>query len=323
MNLDEFEIPFHQRRFFITGINGFIGAYMARYLLKMGAEVYGSIRPYSDLTRISDILPLISTQVLDLLDAKGLIACFESLNPNFVIHTAQPSIYVKDIEKDIPRQMMLTSGMLINLISAAAKIRADKLIHCCSSTIYGYQNQSPFKEHEEPRPDSPRGLIKQNERNILKYHAGKVKLPMALARIFRAYGPGDSTKKLIKRALIAQKNDDYLSLTPAEVMRDYIYVEDIAEGILRMCFTKMPQACELNLGTGIEHSAHEIVNMIVEITRQPINISDKPYPISELDKTDYKADLSKLKRLLNWYPSTALYDGLRSTIDWYRNSQAR
>lgn len=306
-----------KKKVLITGINGFIGSSIAKQLLTFDAQVSGTIRATSQLDKLQHVSNNIDFHVLELENDKQVERLFKKINPEYIIHAAQPSAYDLDKPSALQNQLASTARIAINLLESVRKHSSKRIVHCCGSAIYGRKNISPFTENQELMPDSSRGLVKLQERNLMKYYAHKYDVPVTLARIFRAYGPWDSDKKLIIKCLKAIQNNSEFPLPTAPFMRDFIFIDDLVEGILSMCTLDLPNGTELNLGSGNQYSAEEIVKKIEILVGKKIKTSSATIPANFLDKLAYQSDLTNLNTALNWTPKISITEGLRKTIDWF------
>lgn len=312
---------FERKQVLVTGANGFIGSSVVKAFAANGASVTGIIRQNSDLSKLVDFKNKVDLRIVNLEDAVAVNELLKEIRPNYIVHAAQPSAhaaYGLSNPAELLGQLRLTASIATNLLEAAKSYLPEKFVHCCGSAIYGNLNTSPFTEDCEPMPDSPRGLIKLQERNLMRYYAQNFNMPVVLGRIFRAYGPWDSSKKIIVKALDVYRNGGSLPLSPEPFMRDYVFIDDISEGILRMCATNLPNGTELNLGSGMQYSAAQIVKELELLLNKHIDISTEEFPKNFLDKMQYAADLSKTRKLLKWTPNTSLKDGLKATIKWHK-----
>jgi UDP-glucose 4-epimerase len=303
----------------ITGINGFIGSGIAKAFVEKEAIVHGTIRTTSTLDRILEIEEFIKVHFLELSNGDKVHSLLQRLKPDYIIHAAHPSAYKLELPNSFENQIFTTTQIAHNILNSALEVKPEKIIHCCSAALYGINNKTPFSEKEEPMPDSKRGLVKLNERNIFKYYAQKHNLPVVMARIFRAYGPWDSNKKLIVKALEHFGKGIPLSLSTKSYTRDYIFIEDLAQAILKICVTKLPNGSELNIGSGDKHSARKITGFMEDILGEIFLVSQIPYPTNYLDKVNFQADITNTKTSLEWKPKTSILEGLRKTIYWYKN----
>jgi nucleoside-diphosphate-sugar epimerase len=312
------------KKVLITGVNGFVGSSLAKGFLAQGSSVHGTLRKTSNTEKFEKFQSRVNFHVLDLESKDETQDLFKIVRPDFVVHTAQPIAYELNSPDAVQTHIVRTGRMATNILESALVVSPLKIVHCCSSSLYGARNHSPFSEDQELLPDSALGAVKLNQRNIFKSYADQHGLPIVLARIFRVYGPHDSDRKLILKALHARQHDVPLSLSEGPFKRDFIYIDDLVEAIFLMCITPTDPGLELNLGSGTQHSAAEIIELMNEILGSEIPVSATSYYVNALDKLSYQADMSRTKKILGWQPRTSIREGLRRTIEWaQQNVEAR
>ncbi len=317
MNFKKYQSFFKNKKVIITGGTGFVGSFAVNILSKLAAETYVIVRESSDLTRISGVMKNIQICEVALEEPGSLQNFFQSNSIDFIFHFAQPPHSDLNSVFNYPSVQQSSLKMLTNVLEFA-RLKGDiKIISACSSSTYGNglpNNDGAFNEETEKNPKSLRGLVKLSERNLCQYYAKNFNLPVFIGRIFRAYGPDDSKNKLIDKSLINYRNNQPIRLVNESIKRDYIYVDDIVDCLLKMCVVTMNAGEEINIGSGIERTASDIIDSLNEILDGDIIISDDFYPLSEMDQTSWKADISKANRLLKWKPQTSLKEGLEKCV---------
>jgi len=170
------------------------------------------------------------------------------------------------------------------------------------------------------QPISNKGLTKLSERNLCLYYAHNYDMPIRLARIFRAYGPKEEQDRLILSILLAAKNKTPIKLSSPEIVRDYTFIDDLVEGILKIAHTDLASGEEINIASGVPSNSSDIVLIIEDILRIKINISKEVYHKMPADRTNCMVDISKAKELLNWVPKTSMEEGLKQTYNWWETN---
>lgn len=320
MNLKKYEVFFKDKSILITGGTGFIGSNAARILCNLAKETYVVTRKESQLHRIAPFINNIEVFEVELESPGSLQSIEKFKSVDYILHFAQPSHHgLKNPINNLASQNV-SLRILTNVLELARIIKGVKVIHACSSTVYGHsatETNSSINESLGKRPKSYRGLIKLAERNLCLYYVRNYNINLLIGRIFRAYGPNDSEKKLIDKALIHYKNNLPVQIVNDSVKRDYIYVDDIVECILKMCMTDINSGEEINIGTGLERSAISIIEGLNDILGKEIMVAEEYYPTSDIDQNFWKADISKAKKLLKWEPETSLKEGLTNCIAFH------
>ncbi|MFY0591953.1 NAD-dependent epimerase/dehydratase family protein [Roseivirga sp.] len=303
----------------ITGGTGFVGSAIVRRLASVAKEVHLIARVSSSTERIQNVLTDVHMHRIVLDGATSLIEQVPEIAPNIIIHSAQPSSHGPKSLSDFITAQNVSSRMLTNVLEYARAMQVEKMIHLCSSMVYGSNEKDAFSETGPYNPNTYRGLVKNNERNLCRDYAKKFNLPVSLARVFRAYGPYDSAQKLIVNALERHNQKASIDLVSDHIVRDYIHVDDIVLAIAKMCEVPLTPGEEINLAGGKAYTAREIVTYLQQILRTTDLISEITYASSEMDKTFKQANISKAKRLINWEPKFDIKVGLQDVVNWYRS----
>lgn len=312
---------YKDKKVLITGGNGFIGSNLASRLVQEGAKVSIFVREESHLGNLSPILADVMTYSVNYGDYDVIKKHMSFIAPHHIFNLAQP--YATDLKShvDFANQLQEASNLLINLIEASRSYNQNlvSFIHACSPMIYRWSERSYVLGEDTPfGPDTFRGLIKLNQRNICEFYFQQKGFPVRLARIFRAYGPYDHSHKLIIKALDCMRSGTPISLGNSVFKRDYVFIDDLVEGFLLLANATVTNGFEFNFGSGTQYAAVDIVDRIESLTGSK---PDKRFDYSKntYDKGAYLADISKAKKELGWVPNHTLETGLSKTIDWYEN----
>jgi nucleoside-diphosphate-sugar epimerase len=145
-----------------------------------------------------------------------------------------------------------------------------------------------------------------------------------MLRPFSIYGYREAETRLIPTAIRAGLSGGTLPLTRRGYVRDYIFVEDVAEACLLAVETDGIEGEIINIATGIQTSNEEVVSMIGRQLGKEIKVEVGAYPPHPTDTSHWCADVSKAKRLLGWEARHTLDEGLSKTVAWFKeNAQLR
>jgi nucleoside-diphosphate-sugar epimerase len=139
-----------------------------------------------------------------------------------------------------------------------------------------------------------------------------------MPRIFMTYGPDQKDdKKLIPFVLLHLLRGDSPVLSSGRRRADWIYVDDVVEGLLRAAVIPGIDGRAFDLGSGALVSVREIVEHLVEITGSPVvpafgTLPDRPF------EQERPADTTFMSKELGFHPTTSLKTGLENTVSWYR-----
>ena len=199
----------------ITGGAGFIGSHLSRVLSKYEANVHALVRKDSDLWRLKDIEGNINILEVDMLDSEAFNQLIGVVKPNYIFHFAIPPHSLLRGPYDLRNQLDITSRHLINIFQSIKSQKPELIsfVHACSGAIYEWSEQNYILRENTPRrPSTLRGLLKLNERNLCLYFGKNYKVPVRLARVFRAYGPWENKSKLIVKSLEAARTKTAIPL---------------------------------------------------------------------------------------------------------------
>lgn len=304
----------------MTGAAGFIGANLVRELVARKARVFALVRPATARPRLAALEDRIDTLDADLEDPLAAGRAVVTARPDYVIHAAAPGGHPRTPAE---RRRMLASTLLAteNLITALAGTRLARFVHTGSSTEYGPRDV-PHVEDESAAPLTLRGVAKLGSTLLCRQRALTEGFPAVTLRIFSAYGPWESPGRIVPAAVHAALSGAELSLTRAGIRRDFVYVTDVVEAILRALTAGGVEGEIVNVGRGEETTNEELVAILEEVVGCRIRVRPGAFPSRPGDVPHAKADLAKATRLLGWCPPTSLREGLARTAEWWRTARA-
>jgi UDP-glucuronate 4-epimerase len=302
----------------ITGSAGFIGFHTAKRLLKMKHYIYGldNLDDYYDVRLKKDRLKNLkkykkfSFLKIDLANKKRLEEHFKNNKIDLVINLAAQAGVRYSIE--FP-QKYFNSNILgfFNLIEAARKYKIKKIVSASTSSVYG----------ETDRVDNIIQFYAASKRSneiIGQVYSGIYKMNFTFLRFFTVYGPwGRPDMALAKFVtnIIKRKKIDVFNM--GNHKRDFTYIDDIVDGILKASFNKNKKKFTIyNLGNG------KIVNLMdyVKIIEKKLGLKAK-INFKKLQKGDVINTLSNLrksKKELNYGPKFNIDRGIDNYIKWFR-----
>ena len=279
------------KKYLVTGGEGFIGS---KIVSKTGANSF-------DLKSNLDILN--SEQFAE--------ACVLS---TAIFHCAAKISVPESIQK--PDEYYRNNVEGTKSVAGVAERNSLKIVFSSSAAVYGDATETVL-ETSDLNPKSPYAQNKIDGENILK----KLKTPAIALRYFNVYGPGQSDAyagvitAFIKRAL---KNEDIVIFGDGKQVRDFVYVDDIAEANIAAMNYKNNQFEIFNIGSGVETTINNLAQKIITLSGSLSKI--KYAPAREGDIVYSQANVSKAKKVLGWSPKVSLDDGLKQVIEFYQKS---
>ena len=306
------------RSFVVTGAAGFIGRRVVRKLLEQGAEsvtafdlkhpVRTGILKQMNSTR----LRIVKGDILRLPDLK------KAIGPgSIVIHLAGMTHAGQSLL--IPESCFHLNVLgTVRVLEACRLRRAGGILFLSTGLVYGRPRQACIDETHPVSPLNPYVASKLAAETAVFAYAHSYRLPCWVVRPSNVYGPGghpDAVHSIILRQVRAGEPVCLMDLTP---VRDFIHVEDVAEGLIRLASAMRPDLREVvNLSSGRGHSIRTFARAFVGAARipgsAPLSIrQNRPGQSSPVHRL--VLDHRKLLRMTGWSPALALGRGVRRTL---------
>jgi len=326
----------------VTGAAGFIGMHVCERLLARGERVVGidSFTPYYDpalkRARLETLnhRPGFSFYEIDLADFAAVTRVFDEVSPDRVVHlAAQPGVRAS-IDDPITSIRANCDGF-VTVLEAGRRHGVAHLVYASSSSVYGANRTLPYStEHSVNHPVSLYAASKKANELMAHTFAHVHGLPVTGLRFFTVYGPWgrpDMAAYLFTRAIFA--NEPIKIFNNGNMWRDFTYVDDIVEGVIRTldrpavpnlawnaeqpeCSTSYAPYRVYNIGNNRSVNLIEFVETLEKIIGKPA--IRQLLPMQAGDVLETCADISALQRDVGFAPSTLLADGLGRFVEWYR-----
>ncbi len=305
------------KRVIITGATGFVGANLARRLLREGHELNLLVRPLHSSWRIDEIRADVRLHEVALEDADALAQTVGRIRPEWVFHLATHGAYSS--QTDLRRMVETNIDGTINLVEASLKTGFESFVNTGSSSEYGFKDHAPA-EDEALEPNSHYAVTKASATLFCRYTARARKAYITTLRLYSVYGPYEEPTRLVPRLITCGLRGELPPLVSPEVARDYVYVDDVTESYLLAAATSAGEEYGpiYNVGTGVQTSLSEAV----ETARRVLSIRATPrwatMPALQWDTNMWVADNRKIKGALGWQPRYSFEQGFRQTVEWLR-----
>jgi nucleoside-diphosphate-sugar epimerase len=302
------------RKILITGATGFVGSNLARRFLKEGMEVHVLTRHSSDKWRIVGILGDIREHSADLLQQGKLESIVSVVKPNIIVHSA---VYGGHSFQKEARQIMDSNFFgTFNLLNACRKSNFDLFINTGSSSEYGAKPR-PMKESDVLEPLDSYGVSKTAATLYAQSLAKTMLLPICTLRLFSPYGYYDDPKRLVSSTTISCLKGEKPNVSSPDPVRDFIFIEDVADAYMKAIETPGAIGKILNIGSGKQYSVDEVVGKIIELTGGKVRPVWGGAQKRSGEPAVWQADVSLAKAVLNWEPIHSLEGGLSKTAKWF------
>ena len=241
---------------------------------------------------------------------------------DLVIHLAAMAGVRPSIENPVLYTEVNINGT-VNLLEECRKHNVKKFIFASSSSVYGNNKKVPFSEKDSvDHPISPYASTKKAGELICHSYHHLHQISLACLRFFTVYGPRQRPDLAIhKFSRMMLSGDEIPVFGDGSTRRDYTYIEDILDGILKTINYVMSSTVfdVFNLGESQTISLSEMIKTIENELQ--IKAEKKILPLQPGDVDQTFADISKSRKILGYDPKTNFRDGIAKFIDWLKENQ--
>lgn len=311
-------------RFLVTGGAGFIGSNIVEVLLEKGCLV--RVLDNFSTGKKENIDEFMNHENFELIegDIRDIEICQEACkNMEYVLHQAAWGSVPRSIEMPLIYEEINIKGTL-NMMTAARDNSVKRFVYASSSSVYGDEPNLPKVEGREGNLLSPYAITKKVDELYAKNYFDLYGLETIGMRYFNVFGkkqnPNSYYSAVIPKFINLLLNNEAPTINgDGEHSRDFTYIDNVVEANLRACLASI-EACgrAYNIAYGGKVTLNELYNTLKKLLNKSIT------PIYGLErKGDIKhsnADISNAKKFLNYNPSYSFNDGIKLTIDWYREN---
>ena len=324
----------------VTGAAGFIGAALAHRLLDRGDTVVGldNLNDYYEVSLKQARLDRLTARPgfrfvkLDLADRAGMSALFASERFDAVAHLAAQA----GVRYSLKKPDAYVDSNLVgfgNILEGCRHGRVGHLVYASSSSVYGLNAKMPFSEEDSvDHPVSLYAATKKANELMAHVYSHLYALPTTGLRFFTVYGPWgrpDMSPYLFIRAMLA--GEPIKVFNHGEMLRDFTYVDDIVEGVVRV-IDRPPAPGDASLldSPATSTAPYRVYNIgnsqpvplleYIATFERALGVKAKLdlQPMQPGDVVATAADTSALERAVGFRPSTPLAVGVQRFVDWYR-----
>lgn len=313
----------------VTGADGFIGSHLTEELVKKGYNVrafcfYNSFNSWGWLdTFDNDTLKNIDIFTGDIRDPNGVREAMKGID--VVFHLA--ALIAIPFSYHSPDSYVDTNikGTL-NVLQAGKHLGTKRILVTSTSEVYGTAKYVPIDENHPYQGQSPYSATKIGADRLAESFYRSFDMPISIVRPFNTFGPRQSARAIIPTIisqLLSGKTEIKLgSLTPT---RDFNYVKDTVNGFIAVSESDKTIGQEINIATQKEISMEDVAKTIINIINPKAKIvcdEDRLRPKnSEVERL--LGSNKKIKELTSWQQKYTFEDGIKETIEWFRNNLDR
>jgi CDP-glucose 4,6-dehydratase len=313
------------RSVLVTGAHGLLGSWLVKGLLERGARVVAIRR---DEPAVSGLALLGLADRVDVVHGdiatEGLVArALNEYEVDSVFHLAAQTLV--GTANHAPLSTFETNIRGTWLVLEACRLHgAERVVVASSDKAYGPHPDLPYREEMALRPVYPYDVSKAAADLLARSYWHTFGLPVAVTRFANLYGGADTNRsRLVPEAVCAAlAGRAPVVRSDGSPERDFLYVEDAVRAYLAIWDVLGSEGARgeaFNAGGGSPHRVGDMVALICRLAGSEVepDIRGRGVPHAEIDRQ--WVDSSKLRELTGWEPQLSLEDGLRRTIDWYRD----
>lgn len=279
------------KRILVTGSAGFVGSRLVGKLADLGIKVIAAdLKNGVDLTSPDSFLRI--------------------KNVDIVVHLAAITSVPASFEN--PWRFLYTNYTATLGALELCRLNSARMIHL-SSYLYGPPIYLPINENHPIAPHNPYAQSKKVCEDLCFGYNRDFNVPVTIFRPFNLYGPGMIDNSLIP-SIIRQLETNFVALQDPEPKRDYLFIDDLIEAIVK-AIDKEPKDLEVyNLGSGTSISVREVADLLIRLSGSKAIVIESHHR-RKGEVMDCIADISKVGDKLGWTPKWSINDGLKSLLD--------
>jgi nucleoside-diphosphate-sugar epimerase len=325
-------------RVLLTGARGFIGRHCRKLLIADGWEVHavasardadeapsgdGTSSTGDDASSAGDDASSAGHEgtvwhAADLLDREQMRRAVARVRPSHLLHLAWYTV-PGDLYHSAENQRWVTAGR--ELLAAVAEHGIRRAVVAGSCAEYDWTGGRCSEAETPLAPATAYGAAKDELRRSFEPWAAESGRSGAWARLFFLYGPGEHPDRLVPYVVRSLLADQPALCTHGEQRRDYLYVVDAAEALVRLLGSEVRGA--INIASGTARPLKELIHAVAAQLERPELVRLGARPASPHETPLIEADVQRQTTELRWRPPTSLADGLERTIAWWRQELAR
>lgn len=319
---------FSGKNVLITGGLGFIGSNLAIHLVHNNANVtiLDSLIPEfgGDTLNISPVESQLRVNYCDMRDTHALRQLVKG--QDYIFHLAG-QVSHGDSMRDPELDLAVNCVSTINLVESCRQFNPDtRLIYTSTRQVYGVANKLPVTEDHPTIPIDVNGINKLAAEYYHLLYQRTYGLRSTVLRLTNTYGPRQQIRNnrqgfigiFLRQAL---KGETLKLFGTGEQIRDFNYIDDVVAALILAATTKECYGNVYNLGAPKHYSLIELVRILKQYCEFDYEIVPFPDNKKIIDIGDYYGDYSRFKEVTDWNPAIDLKQGIKETVEFYRQHQ--
>lgn len=300
-----------RKNILIIGGTGFLGYHLAKVCLNLKWTVVSvSLNKPKKNRKLKGVNYLI----IDISKKKGLFK-LNNYKFQYVVNLGGYVNHVNELE--VKKYHFLA---VKNLYEYFKLKKIKKFIQVGSSAEYG-KSKMPQKETFKCRPIGIYGKYKLKASNFLLQKSRKKIFPFTILRLYQVYGPNQNKQRFLPILIKACLNKNTFYASSGIQKRDFLYISDAVEAIIKTLLSKKSKGQILNIGYGKSIQLKKIVYQVGEITNFVKPLFGK-IKLRKDEALDYYPEIKKAKRIIKWKPKINWEEGILNTIKYFRDEHS-
>jgi UDP-glucose 4-epimerase len=288
----------------VTGATGFIGSHLCERLLANGNEVHAVSRRNQSGPRKG-----VHWWQADLAEMADVRKLLNGSKPDLIFHLASQVSGSRDlsmVESTFHNNLMTT----VNLLTVATEL-------ACRRIVLTGSLEEPDAGDPDNTPSSPYSITKWASSAYGRMFYALYQLPVVILRLFMVYGPAQSDlRKIVPYVILSALRGEAPKLTSGVRPIDWIYIDDVVEGLCLAADAKDIEGSTLDIGSGNLVPIRTVVEKLIHITGSKVvplfgALADRPLEQVRI------ADAANSYAKIGWRPQTCIDAGLELTVNWY------
>ena len=315
------------KKVLVTGADGFIGSHLVQALLKENCSVrafcyYNSFNSWGWLdTLAKDELEKLDIFTGDVRDPNGVKTAMKDIE--VVFHLA--ALIAIPYSYHSPDSYVDTNirGTL-NILQSARELQIERVLVTSTSEVYGTAQYVPIDEKHPRQPQSPYSATKIAADCMAESFYRSFNLPVTIVRPFNTYGPRQSARAVIPTIITQLLNGSKeIQLGDLFPTRDLLYVADTVQGFIEIAKSDALIGEEINIASSSEISVGDLAAEIIQQINPGASIKQDQQRMRPERSEVYRlfGDNKKLHQHTNWTQQYPMKEGLRHTIEWFKQSR--
>jgi len=306
--------------YLVTGGAGFIGSHLAEELIRRGHRVRiadSFITGRRENLAVNPSAEFVEGDLADLPVAEK--ACD---GVDYVLHQAAIPSVPRSVDDPVTSNRANITATL-NVLDAARRAGVKRLVYAGSSSAYGDTPTLPKHEDMPTAPKSPYALQKLVGEQYCQMFTQLYGFETVTTRYFNVFGPrqdpGSPYSGVISLfATAVPAGRQPIIYGDGEQTRDFTYIANVVDGVLRACEAPEASGEVINVATGLRISLNELLRVINKLVGSNVRPIYKEPRAGDI--RDSQADISKAKTLLGYAPRVSFEEGLKQTLEWCRRA---